>query len=122
MSVHTHNLSPWQMQKTRLWPCDGKPRFSVKGMGDLTYSQAYDRILAMTGSARDEATKKITFTPEAMRRITDLNSVYYPLAKQFIYDHFIAEHKARVEAQQDKLRREAVAALPPLVTPPANTP
>ena len=102
MSVHPRPLSVAQSAKSRRWPCNGLCCFSVGHRMNLTYDEAYTAILQSTQCSVDEATKKITFSPEGYRRITILNGLYYPRAKAFIYAHYLNLHKQRQEAEAKK--------------------
>lgn len=78
------DLTKLEQERLNRWPCDGKVRFQIKESKRKTsYSEAYDAILKVTGSVPN-AEGVLVFTVEGRRRITALNKLYFPLAKDFI--------------------------------------
>lgn len=93
---NTRPLSALQRRNTMRLVCDGIRRFSVGRNDELTYSEAYELILDDTGSKVEADTHQITFTPEAIKRITNLNVRYINCAQKFL----------RAYASEPKVSRE----------------
>lgn len=84
MGAQIRPLSEKKREATVKWPCDGKPRFTVREVGyRVPYSRAYDSILKVSGCTTN-AEGGTVFTPDGLRRITALNKLYFSFAKDFI--------------------------------------
>lgn len=108
------DLTKLEAERLNRWPCDGKPRFSVKSVkGMLPYGQTYEAILKETESDKNDE-GNLVFTPSGRRRITALNKLYFPLAKNFIGVALwrLEQEKKRQEAEEAKLRVGSVEPLP----------
>lgn len=75
-------LTALQRRNTIRLICDGVKRFKVGKLEDLSYSEAYEAILDDTNS--QVGTEAITYTPDALRRITKLNLSYVNIAQNFL--------------------------------------
>lgn len=104
MSNQTKPMSLANTRRVHKFPCDGIPRFQLKGRGEkeeLTYDQAYDDIFAVTGCDTDAKGKR-TFSREGMKRIMALNDRYTRIAHKFIIEQMQREAAAKKAAAAEK--------------------
>lgn len=92
MSAPDKPLSTSKAHACGVLPCDGVPRYTVKGhvlQVRLPYSVAWSEIFKMSGGTKEPgiaADSKPTwiFTLEAMRRISALNRLHAPHAQRWV--------------------------------------
>lgn len=110
------NLTKLEQQRLNRWPCDGKARFQIRESGRKTaYGEAYDTILKVTGSVMNPE-GMLVFTTTGRKRITALNKLYFPLAKDFIgvaLWRMEQEQKRQEEAKKIKESEHRVASVEP---------
>jgi len=110
-------LLSFQSQAVYKWPCDGKPRFAIKGSRHrgipVTYSEAYDAVLRDTGCVVEDrdGRKHTTFTPLAIKRIGALNEYYCMVAKDFIVAYQLEEQR-KIKAEIARAQADAEKNLP----------
>lgn len=104
MSNQTKPMTLANTRRVHKFPCDGIPRFQLKGRGEkdeLTYQQAYDDIFAVTGCSTDAKGKR-TFSREGMKRIMALNDRYTRIAHKFVIEQLAREALAKKKAAEVK--------------------
>ena len=105
MSIQEKPLSPQVAQRVRKFPCDGIPRYAVKGAGGnkqpMPYSDAWDALFLVTGC---QATKKsVTYSVEGLCRLGELNHRHLAIARVFV--------SAKLNEENAKLERAVEAAV-----------
>lgn len=84
MASQSRKMNLRQSRSVNRWPCDGVPRFTVKGYKTpVPYSIAYEAILHEEKCSKNEK-GGLSFSREGARRIAHLNERYTKIAHRFI--------------------------------------
>lgn len=84
MGEHTRKMNRRQARSVNRWPCDGVPRFTVKGhKTPMPYSIAFEAIFHEEECSKNEK-GGLSFSREGAKRIAHLNERYTKIAHRFI--------------------------------------
>lgn len=108
----SRELSVTQQRKTGRYPCDGIPRYRVKGVRPsgasasgplLSYGDAYAATMKASGAKQNDR-GGWSITRESVRRVGRLNEAYWAVAKPYIlakaYEAML--EKARLASEAKK--------------------
>lgn len=124
MSSESKSLSKSKLRAIFKFPCDGVPRFLIKGsvvQVPVVYSAAYEEWFRLTGGRYEanltdpKAPDNRIWTPKGMKVIARLNAQYCSLAQAWFQD----QHAAMVAAR-DLLKRPPVEDPAPEAVPPGT--